>query len=908
MSVIHVDAGANGFVDTGIAEGVAYYYRIYAVGPNAAVGDTPVSNSVSIPTEPIDELAAPTGLHRIAPPERAITIGWTDNSSIETAFRVYRKQGNGAWESLGSEPADQVEYLDRDYNSRSDSIYKVRAIGAVRESADSNILEIPAKPDAPTITDSATDAITLSWIDRSTLETGYHIERRSGSTGEWTRITTTPLTANSSTYVDDSVSPNASYHYRVRAITDSAEGLASPATPALSVASGERLSVTHEPAKELSEGMGLIFVARPVTGQLDEGTTYVWTVLRNGLLLDADISTSTSPALAFTVADDGVYDVTVIARPTTGSPRYGLDVVEVDNVAPTLVLNGAPHGEIGAPYELGFVHRDPGADAITQILVDWGDNSDTDGDGHVGQTVMSANSTVGHIYAQAGEYTIHAVATDEDGTYTFPTLDVSVVADLATLPAAPVAIWIGNQTSSSAIVRWHMLGEDLSGQLQWSKHPDFFGASSVTVAAGAESYELTGLAAGETYFVRVRARNAWGASAWAQQARFITWPGVPESPSDLNAEGMSSSAIHVSWTRAAGAGEYLLQRSQGGGGSTTIATLGGDSADYVDVGLDADTTYSYTVVAANQSGESDASAPSEATTLPASLETFIAVPVSSRKLALGLDPNTVGLEVQRSPNGVDGWETFTLAELFPEAPVQYGSAELEPETTYYFRARRTNSHGSTDWSSIVSAQTLPLTPPYLYEAWSDGDAFALYWDHQLDEEDGFRIECSTDGQNYEQLETTGQDETYFYDDSGTLLSPDKHYRFRVVTTRGEVESEPSNVVEFWTEPAAPTNLTTNAVNESEINLSWADNSELETGYQIEVSADGGETFRELAVTAPNATGYAVIGLEAQTAYTFHVTALRHAARTPERALQCVQCDDAPAPCASRKRRGMACGH
>ncbi len=73
-----------------------------------------------------------------------------------------------------------------------------------------------------------------------------------------------------------------------------------------------------------------------------------------------------------------------------------------------------------------------------------------------------------------------------------------------------------------------------------------------------------------------------------------------------------------------------------------------------------------------------------------------------------------------------------------------------------------------------------------------------------------------------------------------------------------------------TAPAAPGNLQAQGVSQSEIRLTWSDNSGNEASFRVEQSISG--SFREIQVTAANATTVQVAGLQAGTAYTFRVRA------------------------------------
>jgi uncharacterized delta-60 repeat protein len=92
--------------------------------------------------------------------------------------------------------------------------------------------------------------------------------------------------------------------------------------------------------------------------------------------------------------------------------------ITVNNVDATLVISGASSVAEGSPYTLNLSSSDPGADTITSWTINWGD----------GIEIVSGNpASVSHTYADGSvSYTITATATDEDGTYSSNSLNVSV--------------------------------------------------------------------------------------------------------------------------------------------------------------------------------------------------------------------------------------------------------------------------------------------------------------------------------------------------------------------------------------------------------------------------------------------------------------------------------------------------
>jgi hypothetical protein len=78
------------------------------------------------------------------------------------------------------------------------------------------------------------------------------------------------------------------------------------------------------------------------------------------------------------------------------------------------------------------------------------------------------------------------------------------------------------------------------------------------------------------------------------------------------------------------------------------------------------------------------------------------------------------------------------------------------------------------------------------------------------------------------------------------------------------------VVGAATPPNAPAALTAQAISYEQINLTWSDQSNDETGFKVERNTGGG--WAEIATAGSNATGYSDTGLTPSTAYNYRVRA------------------------------------
>jgi hypothetical protein len=119
----------------------------------------------------------------------------------------------------------------------------------------------------------------------------------------------------------------------------------------------------------------------------------------------------------------------------------------------------------------------------------------------------------------------------------------------------------------------------------------------------------------------------------------------------------------------------------------------------------------------------------------------------------------------------------------------------------------------------------------------------------------------------------------------TVLTVNTTYYYRVRATNGAGESSYSNEASATTyalpqPPAAPGSLSATAASSSQINLSWADNSNNETGFEIDRATASGGPYTQIAATGANVTIYADNGLAVSTIYFYRVRATNAAGDSP----------------------------
>ncbi len=97
---------------------------------------------------------------------------------------------------------------------------KIMEVDYVRVYTKGSASSTPAAPTNLSATATSSSQINLSWTDNATNETGYQVERKTGSTGTWSQIASS-LASNTTSYSNTGLTAGTTYFYRVRAFNGS---------------------------------------------------------------------------------------------------------------------------------------------------------------------------------------------------------------------------------------------------------------------------------------------------------------------------------------------------------------------------------------------------------------------------------------------------------------------------------------------------------------------------------------------------------------------------------------------------------------------------------------------------------------------------------------------------------------
>ncbi|MBO9614828.1 MAG: fibronectin type III domain-containing protein [Dyadobacter sp.] len=175
---------------------------------------------------------------------------------------------------------------------------------------------------------------------------------------------------------------------------------------------------------------------------------------------------------------------------------------------------------------------------------------------------------------------------------------------------------------------------------------------------------------------------------------------------------------------------------------------------------------------------------------------------------------------------------------------------------------------------------IPKAPTTLVAVAASASQINLGWLDLATDETGFEVEQSTDGTKFVKIADLAANTITYQNRS---LKSGTKYWYRVRARNASGASGYSNIANattlvIITIPKAPSALVANAASSSQINVSWTDNANDETGFELERSTDA-LSFTKIAELGPNVTTYQHTGLAPATRYWYRVLAKNAAGKS-----------------------------
>jgi fibronectin type 3 domain-containing protein len=330
-----------------------------------------------------------------------------------------------------------------------------------------------------------------------------------------------------------------------------------------------------------------------------------------------------------------------------------------------------------------------------------------------------------------------------------------------------------------------------------------------------------------------------------------TDPGtVPAAPTGLSVGSPTESTLMITWNTSSGATSYELYRNGG-----TIPVYTGPATTYTDTQLSSNTTYSYSVLAANTAGKSAKSSTQSGTTSssatsPPPTPTGLAVSeetVSSLKITWDASATATSYRLYKA--GVPLFTDTTASLMFVDDGLPSG-------TSYSYTVRAINSRGPSAPTAAVVGTTLLTTPTGLSTSGVGETTLTVAWNP---------VTSATRYELYRDAGLVFNDTTpnLIYNDTG--LAAGTSYSYEVKAFNADTSSALSAAVTVITKPSTPANLVVGGETENTLTITW----------DASAGANAYELYRDASavpIYVGSATGFTDTGLTSATLYGYKVLA------------------------------------
>ena len=258
-------------------------------------------------------------------------------------------------------------------------------------------------------------------------------------------------------------------------------------------------------------------------------------------------------------------------------------------------------------------------------------------------------------------------------------------------------------------------------------------------------------------------------------------------------------------------------------------------------------------------------------TAPSSPTSLAASTTSASQINLTWQDNAsdeTGYKIERKLTLAGAWTTITTTNA---NITSFSNTSLTDGTKYYYRVYAFNTNGNSNFSNEVNSITTMLAPANL-SAQTVTSQVVLNWADNSQSEDGYTIERK-EGQTgqFAKITDVNSNATTYTD---AVVAAGLQYFYRVRGFNANINSSYSNeanVTIVGSPVASPTSLAA-VSSSSQINLTWQDNSNDETGFKIDRRLSPTDTWTTITTTNANVTSYSNTSLTDGTKYYYRVYA------------------------------------
>lgn len=479
-------------------------------------------------------------------------------------------------------------------------------------------------------------------------------------------------------------------------------------------------------------------------------------------------------------------------------------------------------------------------------------------------------------FSQGAEYFYRITAFDSpDNMSVGPECSVTT-----SIPNAPSSLVLTVESSNQVRLNWN---DNSNNETLFSVERSINGGNFEEI--GTTSYNTavfvdSGLQPENTYTYRVRAMNAMGYSAYTNQVPVITTAISP--PNSLTVTPVSSSRIDLSWTYLSSASHRtVIERKTGAGGTWSVITpspLPEGVTTYSNTGLSSGTEYFYRIKAVSGTDLNvySTSYPKDSTGVGAATLlgniTLHGNASPSNRIYLSWSGGSGGTEYVIERKGLSG-DFVSIASLSSDARSWFDTGVI-PNAQYTYRIKARSATNESVYSNEVTiANTYLESPSFLQANVVSGSVIELKWVDNSINETAFEVWRKVHGENdYKLYATLGQNAKSFIDDE---VNTGIQYYYMV-----RAYSDQTNTYSAFSYPVSlgvgiltpPSNLNYSVTSDTQITLTWKDNSDNENSFKVERKVGEDGSWTEITTLSANTTSYSISGLVPYVHYYFRVRA------------------------------------
>lgn len=763
MPLTTVSAPIVTYTDGPLADGSTYTYEVRATNTTGQ-SDFAVSGSVSTPpsapSKPVINSVS-------AVSSSSLLVQWTANGAPADGFKVLRAPSGAmmTYVQIGATAAGVTNFTDTNLTANTTYSYEIVAFNVGGSSPASDPVSgttNPNPPAAPTqlsVSAATQTSLKLTWVDNSTNETGFVIERSDDDGATFGAIKTVGANGtNSATYTDDNdgnfLTSGKTYYYRVKAInaggssayTNVASGRTLPPTPtppnmvAAQVLSQNDVKLTWASTSGNEDGFE---VFRSPSG--DVGT--FMKVGQTGKGVVTYTNTGLAPATNYYYVVDAFNNggTSAVSSPPVLATTFPPAPAAPTNFKVTLTPPYAVHITWTAAAGVVTSYRlerrvGNGAFAVLNDNVSAGAVS-ADDSGLLGNTVyayrLQARNSGG-----LSDYS------NTDSKLTYPAVPQSLAATVVSKNEIDLSWNSGTGAPSAVRVERQGPGEAMFTTI-------------ATVAIGTTSFKDNTVLEDSTYTYQVRGinnaelNNALALSDPSNAVTKTTPPALPLQPVGLTLTVKGSTAISLDWMETTVGAVFNIERSAVDEAHYQVIEMAHTGTSFDDTGLTANTRYYYRIQAMNSAGVSPYSASVSAVTLavpPTAPVIDTAVSLTATKVQLtwtqpGGGGGVASYSVKRT---VGNMNTVVVASGL--TGLTYTDNTANPDTTYFYVVTAVNTGGQVDSDSRpVHTKPLPPAKPVLHVSAPSVGVVELTWEEDTTGITGWEIQRRTDSSGYQTL-------------------------------------------------------------------------------------------------------------------------------------------------------------